>query len=381
MYRSVIAPATERHPRNTEADIAVLPDGRLLLAYTRFEGGSSDFDRAEVVGRYSSDRGRTWSEDLVLQPNDADVNCMSPSLLQLPEGELLLFYLRKNSPTDLQVYVKRSADQGQTWGEPTRVTDGQGYYVMCNARAVRLSSGRLLAPVSHCQDARGPIEGAGHHVVLCFVSNDDGLSWHCHGNAVDLPRRGAMEPGVVELADGSLLMVLRSQLGRLYFSRSSDGGEAWAPPEMSALVAPEAPSAIARLPQSEDLLLVWNDNYDPGVDHGGIRSPLRSAISRDGGQKWYRYRTIEGDPSRAYSYPSLTFVDDEVLLTYYERERPGRLSLVFRALPVEWFYRIQDKFVLQGLGRLPDYPAESIGSPLGRVRLDGREQLEPQRES
>ena len=102
MYRQVIAPATDQYPRNSEGDIAVLPDGRLLLAYTRVQGGSSDFDAAEIVGRYSSDRGRTWSPDVVLQGNDAGVNCMSPSLLPLPEGDLLLFYLRKNSPTDLK---------------------------------------------------------------------------------------------------------------------------------------------------------------------------------------------------------------------------------------------------------------------------------------
>ncbi|MGI6209427.1 MAG: sialidase family protein [Anaerolineae bacterium] len=374
MYRQVIAPATDQYPRNSEGDIAVLPDGRLLLAYTRFQGGSSDFDAAEIVGRYSSDRGRTWSPDVVLQGNDAGVNCMSPSLLPLPEGDLLLFYLRKNSPTDLQVWVKRSQDGGQTWGEPTMVTDGDGYYVMCNARVVRLTTGRLVAPVSWCQDALGPFDGTGHHTVKCFLSDDDGHTWHSHEFVLDLPRRGAMEPGVVELADGSLLMVLRSQLGRLYFSRSSDAGEAWSVPEMSGIVAPEAPSALARVPQSEDLLLVWNDNYDPPVDHGGNRSPLRSALSRDGGRKWYRFRTLEGDPDRAYSYPSITFADDEVLLTYYEREQPGRLSLVFRALPLSWFYEIEDKLVLQALDRLPDLPAESLGSPTGRVRASSHRQ-------
>ncbi len=365
MFRTVVAPATDQYPRNTEADVEVLPDGRLLLAYTRFEGGGSDFDRAEIVGRYSSDKGRTWSPPNVLQANDAGMNCMSATLRQLPDGDLLLFYLRKNSATDLHVMVKRSADHGATWSEALQATEGEGYYVMNNARVVRLSSGRLVAPVSYCPDARGAIDAGGHHVVLCYLSDDEGRTWHASGNRLDLPLRGAMEPAVAETADGSLLMHIRTQLGRIYRSRSKDKGETWSPTEMVRLLSPEAPSALARVPDSDDLLLIWNDNYDRALPMGGKRTPLRSAISTDGGEKWLNYRTIEADPGRSFSYPSITFAGDEVLLTYWDRPDGGRFSLVFAAIPLPWFRRREDTLVLQSIGALPDEPAKSIGSPLG----------------
>ncbi|MHB0875374.1 MAG: sialidase family protein, partial [Anaerolineae bacterium] len=162
MFTKIVAPATEQHPRNSEGDVAILPDGRLLLAYTRFDHGSADADKAAIVGAYSSDRGRTWSEPQVLQVNDAGRNCMSASLLQLPEGDLLLFFLRVNSDTDSQVWLRRSADTGQTWSAAEPVTDGAGYYVMNNARVVRLSSGRLVAPVARADDAGGPPDDGGH---------------------------------------------------------------------------------------------------------------------------------------------------------------------------------------------------------------------------
>ena len=342
MYTQIVCPATERFPRNSEGDIAPLPDGRLLLAYTRFEGGASDFDRASICGRYSGDEGRTWSEDAVLHPNDAQINCMSASLVQLPEGDLLLFFLRKKSSSDLQVMVKRSSDMGQTWSDPLQITDGHGYYVMNNARVVRLSTGRLLAPVARCDDIAGPPDGSGHEVASCYLSDDDGQTWQAPQNWVDLPKRGAMEPGVVELREGSVLMILRTQLGRIHQARSSDGGLTWSLPQVTALVSPEAPATVARIPANGDLLLVWNDNYDRGLDHGGIRCPLRSAISADDGQKWHRYRTLERNPDKAYAYTSITFVGEEVLLTYYEQERRGRWSLRFRAVPLAWFYELED---------------------------------------
>ena len=54
-------------------------------------------------------------------------------------------------------------------------------------------------------------------------------------------------------------------------------------------------------------------------------------------------RDLETDECCMYSYPSLTFVGEDVLLTYYEhRPRPAQpgfyCSLKFRRLPVRWFY-------------------------------------------
>ena len=156
---------------------------------------------------------------------------------------------------------------------------------------------------------------------------------------LDLPGRGAMEPGVVELRDGRILMIIRSQLGRIYKAYSGDGGVTWSDPQETAIRAPESPATIKRIPTTQDLLLVWNDHYDPYEPMYGRRSPLVAAISRDEGERWEDRRELEKDSEYTYAYVSVAFSDDRTVLTYYQGlAEDGLWSLKLKIVPVEWFY-------------------------------------------
>src|SRR5690554_4738307 len=84
--------------RNSEGDFIRLQDGRLLLVYTKFIG-TGDHAPAELVGRYSSDGGKTWTpDDVPIIDRKADqANLMSVSLLRLLDGRIALFYIEKYS--------------------------------------------------------------------------------------------------------------------------------------------------------------------------------------------------------------------------------------------------------------------------------------------
>ncbi len=97
IQRQTVVPNTAEHPRNGEGDIIQLKDGRLLLAWTRFLKGGSDFSPAEIAAMTSSDGGKTWSEPYVLQPNIGGTNVMEVSFLRLQNGEILLGYCVKDS--------------------------------------------------------------------------------------------------------------------------------------------------------------------------------------------------------------------------------------------------------------------------------------------
>ena len=103
--------------------------------------------------------------------------------------------------------------------------------------------------------------------------------------------------------------------------------------------APEAPATIRRIPATGDLLLVWNNTYDPKAGHGGKRTPLTAAVSSDEGKTWKHVRDLETDADRTFAYTSVAFVRDRVLLTYYVSDpKTNRLSSRFRSLPVRWLY-------------------------------------------
>ena len=59
-------------PRNSEGSIAVLPDGRWPLAWSAFYGGFWDDAPAHIMGKWSHDKGETWSEPLIVKENDAE---------------------------------------------------------------------------------------------------------------------------------------------------------------------------------------------------------------------------------------------------------------------------------------------------------------------
>jgi sialidase-1 len=336
--------ATAGNPRYTEGSVLELRDGSLLFAVTEFQGSGSDFAKARIVARNSNDDGRTWGPSRVLQENTGGLNVMSVTLRRLaapaPPGTIALFYLRKNAYDDLDLYVRFSADEAESFGDPVLVTDAPGYHVVNNDRVTQLSSGRLIAPAASTPDVRKD----NHFVCRCWLSDDGGRSWRAGQSAVDLPRRGAMEPEVIELRDGTLLMIVRTQLGYIARSHSTDRGETWSDATSLAVGvrAPEAPATIRRIPSTGDLLLIWNNTYEAGAGHGGKRTPLTAAVSSDEGATWTHVRDLETAPDHTYAYTSVAFVKDRVLLTYWDQPDGKGYSTRFRSLPAAWFYAEDD---------------------------------------
>lgn len=326
--------ATDKKPRYTEGSIVERADGSLVFAVTEFLDSGSDFAKAHIVGRVSEDGGQTWGAARELQANTGGMNVMSVTLRRVG-GNIAMFYLQKNSVSDLDMFVRISTDEGETFGKPTLVTADPGYHVINNDRVIQLSSGRLLVPAASTPD----VHQVNHFVSHCYISDDQGRTWRNGKGSLDAPKRGAMEPEVVELNDDCVLMIVRTQLGYIGKSYSSDGGETWSKLESLGVRAPEAPSTLRRIPSTGDLVLIFNDTFEPGAGHGGRRTPLTAAISSDEGVTWKTVGNLETDSSKTFSYTSLVFVRDRAVMSYWE-SGPGRqLSCRFRSIPVSWFYR------------------------------------------
>ena len=323
------APGTSRS--TDEGDIIELADGRLLVVWSDYESGGFPESPTCLLAMTSDDMGQTWSGPCRFEENAAQESLMCLSLLRAASGSLLLFYGRRKSNSDFQVFVRRSPDEGRSWGEPVMVTAGDGYCVMINARVIQLSSGRLVAPVERTEDCGRP-----DHVLIstAFFSDDDGETWTKSATDISLPKRGALEPGVVELADGRLLMIIRTELGHIYRSCSGDEGMTWSSAEpLSIPAARSTNAAISRIPDTDGLLLVCRGCF--GQD------ALVAAVSSDAGATWSVRRSLEDTAGHAYAYPSVNFAGDRLLLTYWVRElevTPQRLYMKFRSVPVRELY-------------------------------------------
>lgn len=339
-----LLPPTEGNPRNSEGSFVQLKDGRLLFVYTHFTGGARDASAAYLAGRYSSDGGRTWTgKDEMILRNEGGQNVMSVSLLRLQNGTIALFYMRKNSDDDCRPYVRFSTDEAKTWSDPLLCIAAGGYFVVNNDRVIQLRMGRLVVPAARHNVPGGKWSSRG--VAVCYLSDDNGKTWRASRTELQGPPTGKtalQEPGVVELKDGTLMMLCRTDQGSQYRSYSKDGGETWSPAEPTNIKSPVSPASIKRIPKTGDLLLVWNDhtNVDPKLRDR--RTPFSVAISRDDGKTWEKSKTLESDPAGWYCYTAIAFVADRVLLGHCAggkdvASRLGRTQITL--FDVDWLYR------------------------------------------
>lgn len=326
------------NPRNSEGSFITLKDGRILFIYSRFEGSSSDHAPAKLMGRFSSDNGKTWTrEDQLIIDREGDMNVMSASLLRLQNGEIALVYLQKNSLDDCIPKIRKSRDEGKSWDKPISIiTDRSGYFVVNNDRIIQLSNGRLVVPTSLHKTKDSPYSNSGQ--LRCYFSDDQGMTWQSGQRVPAHDTLITQEPGVVELSDGRLMMIIRAGGGRQYQSYSSDGGNTWSYAMPSGLRSPISPASVKRIPGTDHLLAVTNNNGEKGPGyHKSKRTPLTMHLSRDHGRSWQTITDIETNPNETYAYTAIHFHNDYVLMGYYVKpdDDPGYSIKLKR-------YRIKD---------------------------------------
>jgi predicted neuraminidase len=312
------------NPRNSEGDFITLKDGRILFIYSHYTGASADdHAHAFLAGRYSSDNGKTWtSEDVKIVEQEGIMNVMSVSLLRLQNGEIALFYLRKNSDSDCIPMIRISKDETLTWSDPVKcITDRDGYFVLNNSRVVQLKDGRLMMPVSlHKSPGDSIFASIGR--IWNYYSDDDGNSWKASREVANPEYIVTQEPGLVELSNGDIMMYLRTMSGVQYFSYSKDRGESWSPVEPGNIKSPCSPASITRIPSSGKLLLVWNDN---GTDQK--RTPFNTACSEDEGKSWINRQVIEDNPNGSFCYPAIHYAGKEILISYFDWSTRGSVII------------------------------------------------------
>lgn len=338
------------NPRNSEGDFVTLKDGGILYIYSHFVGDSpSDFGNSHLASRRSFDNGNTWTEsDEIVVENEGAMNVMSVSLLRLKNGQIALFYARKNSIHDCIPYMRVSEDEGLTWSDPVKcITDRPGYFVLNNSRVIQLDNGRLLMPVAlHeskvASDSDLELQFNNYGKLFCYYSDDNGLNWK-RKSMVEVPHGiMAQEPGLVELKDGRIMMYIRTNSGVQFASFSRNKGKKWSKAVPTNIPTPLSPATIVRIPSTQDLLLVWNNNGVKKSAYGGKRTPFNVAISKNEGVTWENVKTLHDDPDGWYCYTAVHFIKaNELLLSYCAGNRPAGTALSITnitKIKLDWLY-------------------------------------------
>lgn len=352
-------PASEKNPRNSEGDFARLRDGSILYIYTHYNGkGSGDHDEAMLASRISRDEGRTWSKkDKTEILNHGRMNVMSVSLLRLDDGRLALFYLLKNSGDDCRPVMRISSDEGKNWSSPRTCIEDKdiGYYVLNNARAVQLSSGRIVLPLA-CHKRKGMKNSSAAGEIMALLSDDRGKSWRFSKDTLvtrtlDGRLVTTQEPGVVELKDGRLLMWMRTTDHTQFAAWSKDGGETWTKAVPWNLNSPNSPATVKRL-KNGDLVAIWNDHgghpefkdvsvmapryKGTGAWSNGQRTPLTIAVSKDEGVSWIFRRDLECASDGWFCYIASLETKDALLLGYCTKDNLAASRIT--RVPLKWLY-------------------------------------------
>ena len=369
--KTIVVAATPVAPKHGEQTVVRLKDGRLLLLWSEFlrvdllppgerppdsplrRDPTGDDGYARISGMTSSDGGRTWSRPrVVVDDRDALVNCISPGLTRMRDGRLLLAYSWRSGGNGAQNYgncakmVRISADEGLTWSERTRITpDNSEYHTGCHDRAYTLQSGRVVVQC-HTILPPGVAQPGDGYRRTCMgtyfaFSDDHGRTWRRTEVILDpiAGRAGRFEEAsLVQRADGSLLQFIRNWHGQSFVAESTDAGTTWTPPRPSGVFSSLAPSLVVRLPDSADLLMIWNPTWNPAAPIAGVRDVLACAISRDGGRTWGLPQALEADSTQWAEYPGVTFDGADALVHYrvfnFDRKR---CDLVQARVPLSWF--------------------------------------------
>lgn len=138
--------------------------------------------RGTVVCVHSKDLGRTWSSPVTIAAKEDGVNMAVPDVLLLKDNSLLACYnprpFRIDTTRHFEIRIKRSTDGGYTWvDEQTLYKAGSEFANGCwEPSAIQLPSGEIQLFFAN----EGPYTHSNEQEISLLRSYDNGFSWS-HG--------------------------------------------------------------------------------------------------------------------------------------------------------------------------------------------------------
>ncbi|WP_423818631.1 sialidase family protein [Salinimicrobium sp. TIG7-5_MAKvit] len=272
------------------------------IRVSRFQDGNWTYP-VEVANGYKNDSLSypTWNPVLFL-PKD---------------GPLLLFYKEGPNPQDWWGMLKSSSDNGKTWTDAESIGEDPAIGPLLGPvknKPIQLNDGTIMSPSSIERIEDEDIKWMVHFEI----SKNNGRNWEVVGPINDGEDFDAIQPSLLELLDGRLMVLCRTRQGVIAQSWSKDKGKTWS--KLEALDLPNPNSGTDAITLNDGrYLLIYNHKLKTKENRG--RDILNLAISEDG-LNWNPLMTIENEPLEyGYAYPAIIQASDGLVHATYTYDR------------------------------------------------------------
>lgn len=318
--------------------IITAPNGDVIAAIDERVPGCGDLKWSRdinIIIRRSADNGKTWSDIETVVDFPDGQSASDPSMIvDHMTNEIFLFYNFMNLETEKDIYylhVVKSADNGKTWSQPEDITS-QIAKPEWREDFKFITSGRGIQTRSGKLLHTMVNLNSGLHL---FGSDDHGKTWYF----IDTPIQPADESKVIELSDGTLMINARvNKAGIRYVHRSTDEGKTWTTTPAPELIDPGCNASIIRYTDTKDgydknRLLFSNAKSEKGRVNMTVR------ISYDEGITWSEGKTIyEG--SSAYS--DMTILKNGDIGLFFEQDEHTKNPFV--SFSLDWLTDGKDSY-------------------------------------
>jgi predicted neuraminidase len=229
----------------------------------------------------------------------------NPVIWKSPDDELWLFFviLTENDWQSALICRQKSKDHGENWSELEIISNMKG--IMTKGRLLILRNGNYLLPVYD--------EKKWTSMILL---SEDGNNWKLYGETTVT---GLIQPVVIELDDGNLMMMSRSKMGKVYISYSFNGGLSWIASAQTDIPNPNSGIDVVKY---KDMLVLAHNHTQTG------RNRMDLLFSKDEGKTWSAPFCVKEADHGEYSYPWL-LQDEKQLHLFFTDNRMNFIHSFF----------------------------------------------------
>jgi hypothetical protein len=286
--------------------IAVSSSGALHAVYWDETGGN-----AEVYYLRSTDGGTTWAAARRLTWTAGPSNY--PSLAVDSSGAVHAVW-QDNTPGSYEIYYRKSADGGATWGMATRLTWNLG---SSTRPAIAVNASGHIHLVWQ-DDTPGKAE------IYSKKSTDGGTTWTAN-KRLTWTSGASTSPSLSIDSSGNLHVAWQDDTpgnNEIYYSRSTDGGSSWTTAKRLTWTTGTSQEPSLGIDSSGKIELVWAEDVSGNFE-------VYHKESTDGGVTWSTTKNLSATSGISNS-PVIKAGSSGSLHVFWSDGTPGNAEIYYR---------------------------------------------------